>query len=367
MKASQVLRRAFYLLTNKKRFIARRLLIYFLILLLLFPFVVLNRKEIYSSLIVRHDDWYERDGANGIPVAEYGVQDNVYVGPQGTPRIVANAGFNYYAEMKKGNVTAREYFNNTVEWMVNRLEYSYVPTENGTLKTAHWYFDFAIWDLPRGWHQAMSDAKGMHLLALAYQEYGNASYIGMIDAVANSFLVPMEFGGNVYTLENGMTWYPEYVVSPHLDPSYSPPLILNGFLIGLYNLKEVSKILNDSKIEGIFNVGVVSAVARLPRYDSHYNWTLYHLDYPMKLASRSYHQIHIDMVEYLYESTNITIFKYYADKWKSYDGPPLITIEELLAPDFLFFGFLVGSTILVAVVTLDIIQYTVRKKLRNSK
>lgn len=362
MSAFSVLGKTLRKFANNKRLIFRRLVIYFLILLMAFPIVFLNRHQIYSTLIVRHDDWYERNGVAGIPVAEYGVQNNVYVGPQVTPRIVANAGFAYHEQMKEGNTTAALYFNNTVDWMVENVKYSYVPSLNGTMKIAHWPFDFAIWNLARGWHQSMTDAKGIRLLALAYQEYGNESYLDIIDSVTNSFLVPMSLGGNVYTLEDGLVWYPEYVVSPHLDLDYEPSLILNGFLIGLHNLKEGSKILNDSKIEHVFNVGVITAAAWLPKYDSPYNWTLYHLDFPMKLASRLYHRIHINEAEYLFENTNITVFNFYAERWKSYDSPPLFTIEEFLAPDFLYFGGVMALMILIPTIFLDILQHKIRHR-----
>ena len=334
--------------------------------MVVFPFVFFNRTQIYSTLISRYDDWYVRTGEEGIPVGEYGVQANHYVGPQTTARIVANAGFVYYRQMNEGNQTAAEYFNNTVDWLMENLEYFDVATDNSTLEIAHWIYDFAIWELPEGWHQAMADAKGLKILSMAYQEYGNTSLLDAIDLIANSFLVPMNQGGNVYTVDDGMLWYPEYAVMPDIDPDFEPYIILNGFLICLHNLNDAAEILNSTKIKTIFNQGVITAAAYLPRFDSAYNWTLYHLDYPIKFASRGYHTIHINEARYLYEHTNETIFQYYVDRWESYSGPPFFTIEEALAPDFISFGILIAVLVLVPTIAIDLLQYTIRRRKRTN-
>ncbi|MDF1541348.1 MAG: D-glucuronyl C5-epimerase family protein [Candidatus Thorarchaeota archaeon] len=366
MTVSEILKRTYNKIATRRRWILKRLLIYFVVLMVAFPFVFVNRTQIYSQLLVRHDEWYERIGEDGIPVGEYGVQANVYVGPQTTARMVANSGIEYYSQMKDGNETAGEYFNNTVEWLIENLQYFYIPTQNGTIKIGHWIFDFAIWDLPKGWHQSMADAKGIQLLALAYQEYGNTTYLSAIDAITNSFTVPMYLGGNVYTVDNGLSWYPEYVVRPQIDMNYEPYLVLNGFLICLRHLNEASKILNDTKIKNIVNKGVITAAVYLPRYDSPYNWTLYHLDYPVKFADRGYHRIHIHEAQYLYENTNVSIFKYYADLWSTYTSPPFFTIEEALAPDFITFGILITTLILSPTIIIDFIQYKLRRRSKSN-
>ena len=95
------------------------------------------------------------------------------------------------------------------------------------------------------------------------------------------------------------------------------------------------------------------------------NWTLYHLAYPEKVAPRNYHQIHIDLTAYLYDYTNVTIFKTYSDRWASYAGYPSFTLGELTSPEFLYFGLVVATLILVPLATLDITQIILRKYLKK--
>lgn len=365
--AVDLFRAGFRRLKAGKRFILKRLLIYFIILLAAFPVVFMFRNEIYSTLLVRYDDWYVRVGENGIPVGEYGYQKNVYVGPQTTARIVANAATGYYNQAMDGNETAAEYFNNTVDWLMENIDYFTVPFDSGTLDIAHWIYDFAIWDYPAGWYQAMADAKGMYVFALAYNLTGDSSYLDNIELLLNSFEVPIAQGGNLYVLDDGGSWYPEYIVPGNIDPDFKPILILNGFLICLNNLHRASVVLNDTAIYDVFNEGMLAAAQNLYKYDSPYNWTLYHLGYPQKLASRLYHQIHINEVAYLYEHTNVTVFGYYLERWESYTGPPAITIEEILSPEFIYYGLVMVSIVLVPVVTIDFVQYGVRHYLRRNK
>ena len=48
------------------------------------PVIFLNRTQIYSSLLSRHDDYVESYDESGLPVTDYGYQAGIYVGPQTT-------------------------------------------------------------------------------------------------------------------------------------------------------------------------------------------------------------------------------------------------------------------------------------------
>jgi len=365
MKAKELAGSAWKRLRINRRWILKRLLGYFLILVMMSPIILIYRTEIYRGIISRYDDWVYYYTEDGIPVIDYGYQAGAYVGDQSTPRIVANEAINYYLKMQEGNATAEVYFNNTIDWLVDRSTTLSVTTNEGNVELAHWFFDFAIWELPEGWHQSMADAKGIHALALAYSLYGNHTYLDLINRTVASFEVLMSLGGNVLILDDGTNWYPEYIVRPSIDPNYTPSMILNGFLIALRHLNDANKILNSTRISEVFDKGVESAAENIEKYDSPYNWTLYHLDYPQKFASRKYHQIHINEARYLYEETGIAIFQYYADRWETYTGPPSMTIEELLSPEFLYYGAVVGSILLGTLIGLDALQLGIRNYLRK--
>jgi len=317
---------------------------------------------------VRHDDFYIRYEDTGIPVAEYGYQEGVYVGPQTTPRIVGNAAIMYYTQYEGGNTSALIPFKNTIDWLMENATIEDVQTDNGTKTIGHWYFDFDIWSLRTGWYQSMADARAIYALSLAYDIYANSSYLDVCDAVITSFEVATSEGGNLYKLEDGTHWYPEYIVPLDIDPNYEPWLILNGFLFALRNLYRANLVLNNTRLTTVFELGIISAADNLHLYDSPNGWSLYHLAYPQKLASTMYHNIHIGLCEELYEYTNVTEFDTYAKKWAGYTSRPFITLEEILSPEFIYFGFVMLAIILVPTIAIDFVQWKVRSylKKRNS-
>ncbi|MHA2142405.1 MAG: D-glucuronyl C5-epimerase family protein [Candidatus Thorarchaeota archaeon] len=334
---------------------------------MLFPVVFLNRTQIYSTFIKRYDRWTYSLTEDGLPITDYGYQASVYIGPQITPRMVANAAFGYYNQMEEGNTSAGMYFNNTVDWLIENRETRDVLTENGTVRISHWPYDFAIWDLPEGWYSAMVDAKALYALALAFILYGDSSLQDICEETTSSFEIPIAQGGNVLFLEDGTSWYPEYIVNPELDSSYESPLVLNGFLIALNNLYWANEIFNCSRLDVAFEKGAESAAANLHLYDLPYNWTLYHIAYPQKLASRSYHNIHIEQTEYLYQHTNNSIFDFYSSRWAEYEGPPLFTWEEIFSFEFIGNGLIMAGIIFVPLLAIDICQTIIRRYLSSRR
>ncbi|MFX0107836.1 MAG: D-glucuronyl C5-epimerase family protein, partial [Candidatus Hodarchaeota archaeon] len=141
---------------------------------------------------------------------------------------------------------------------------------------------------------------------------------------------------------------------------------LNGFLIALDHIYQANRIFNLTELKGVFDRGVVSAAANLYKYDLPVNWTLYHLDTPPKLAPPVYHDIHTRYCQYLYDYTNVTIFKTYADKWASYDSKPPFLIEEILTWEYVYFGLIVAGLVLIPTMIVDAVQYTVRKRKHES-
>lgn len=352
---------------SSKRQIARHVIIYLIILLAFFPFIFLYRTDIYTTLLSRHDEYREFTNDRGIPVTEYGYQAGVYVGEKITPRAVANAAIAYYGAIQEGNTSAIQFFNNCISWLTDHYSTIGAATENGTIQVNHWCFDFAIWDLPPGWYQSMTDAKALHALALAYEISPNATYLEIASGTVRSFEIPIEYGGNLYVLEDGTHWYPEYIVPASIDPNYEPYLVLNGFLIALHHLYLANRVFRMQELADVFNKGVVSAAGNLHMYDMEdVHWTRYHLAYPVKIAPSNYHKIHVDLCKKLYEYTNVSVFHYYYERWAEWREYPSLTIYELTSPEFLYFGVVVAVLILTPVFILDL-TYTIFKHLRDSR
>jgi len=337
-----------------------------IILAVMFPVVFVNRTAIYSTILSRYDTWDHYTREDGIRVTDYGYQARAYVGPQISIRLVGQGAINYYAQMEEGNSSAGVFFNNTIDYILEHRKTIGVPTENGTMEITVWPYDFAIWDLPNGWQSAMVDAIALHALALAYQEYGNESYLEIFDQVINSFYVPTSLGGNLLILEDGTHWYPETVIPNELYPDYPVPLVLNGFLFALRHMYLANEILNNTALTQAFDLGVISAAANMYKYDlPQYNWTLYHIAHPQKLVSNGYQRIHTDLAADMYEYTNVTIFDHYSKLWATYTSRPFFTVEEIFSWEFISNGLLMLSIIVVPLVSIDILQTVIRRSLRK--
>jgi hypothetical protein len=130
---------------------------------------------------------------------------------------------------------------------------------------------------------------------------------------------------------------------------------------------QANEILNNSRLRHVFNLGVAADAFHIHKYDSPYNWTLYHLQEPLKLASLSYHAIHIAQTKLLYEYTNETIFNTYHEQWSQYTTRPSFTWEEIFSWEFIQNGLLMVALILIPVVSIDIVQSLGRSYLRKRK
>ena len=95
------------------------------------------------------------------------------------------------------------------------------------------------------------------------------------------------------------------------------------------------------------------------------NWTLYHLATPAKPAPQRYHDIHIYLTAKLYEYTNVTIFKTYSERWETYTEPPSFLLDEILSPEFIYFGSIVAVLIIGSLLLIDLAQTLIRRKLRS--
>jgi len=357
----------FSFMRKNKSTIGKRILIYLIIMGMMFPFVFMNRVEIYRTFLSNFDDeqYYYTD--EGLLVTDYGYQDRMYIGPHITVRAVSNTAVRFYEQMLDGNTTAGEYFNNTIDFILETRNVFDVQTENGTKTICNWPYNFTIYGLPTGWVSGMADAKALHALSLAYEAYGDPTILEIADQVAGAFETPQSEGGNLYILDDGTYWYPEIVISPDIIPDYEPPFILNGFLFALHHLYQANLVFNNSRLTNIFDLGVISASQNIHLYDSAYDWSLYHIDYPMKLAPSNYHQIHINLCNSLYNYTSVEIFNYYAERWDGFDSPPSFTIEELLSPEFIFNGLFMAALIFIPLLSIDIAQTLIRRHLRKKQ
>jgi hypothetical protein len=91
--------------------------------------------------------------------------------------------------------------------------------------------------------------------------------------------------------------------------------VLNGWIFSLFGLYDYLKIDDNNHIRDIFNKSVLTLAHSLRYYDTGY-WTYY--DRIGRIASPAYHELHISLLQALYEISGIETFKVYSDKWTCY-------------------------------------------------
>jgi hypothetical protein len=111
-------------------------------------------------------------------------------------------------------------------------------------------------------------------------------------------------------------------VGPVLEetPSVPPSHILNGWISGLWGVRDVQIGLSDERAARAFEDGVESLRRHLPAYDTGW-WSRYSL-FPHvleDLAKPIYHRYHVDQLRAMYDLSGVSEFREMADRWATFD------------------------------------------------
>jgi len=165
------------------------------------------------------------------------------------------------------------------------------------------YFHFENSSIP--WVSGYAQGIGAGLYAKAYQMTKNKTYLKTAKLLLNSFQIPYKDGGFVVEYPYGL-WILEYGYNPN-------ELVLNGHIIALQGLYYYWEVTKDPYAKELFDNGTTSVAKALPDFDKD-GWSLYSNIH--RKAMRKYHELHIQLLEWLYEKTGNEIFKEYAERWK---------------------------------------------------
>lgn len=200
----------------------------------------------------------------------------------------------------------RERFLRAANWLQkNLVEY----------KTGQWGWlndhDKDMYHLKKPWLSALSQGQALSVLARAYQETGEESYLEMGTKALKAFFVPVAEGGFL-AFWQGLDYYEEY-------PSEIPSFVLNGFIFSLWGLWEFYQISHQEEAKERYLAGVQTLKKVLPEYQvSSLNWSRYDL-YPFKvadIASIFYHKLHIQQLKAMALLTGEDGFTQQAMRWE---------------------------------------------------
>lgn len=264
-----------------------------------------NEISQYYMVFSKKADYEDIRDDVGVPMLNY----HGVIGKQYNPIAISQWGLGNYNKWKNGE--GRKHYDKfmiSADWLVENLkENSY-----GIYVWMH-EFDFEYRDLLKSpWYSGLAQGQGLSVLVRAYKETKNDTYLEVMEKILISFKTDVDEGGVNFKDDESNLWIEEYIVKP-------PTHILNGFIWGLWGLRDYYVYFNDEEIKKIFNKYSETISKNLKRYDLGY-WSRYEISgtfLPM-IASRFYHKLHICQLKIMFDLTKETKYKYYSGKWENY-------------------------------------------------
>ena len=248
---------------------------------------------------------------NDVPHYNYSYTGHYSIGLQGSPHAVSQHALKLYDEYTKtSNESAKTYFFNNVNWLVN----TNMLKNNGSFSSYEFSFPWKIGNhtVEAPWRNGMSNGEVLSPLIKAYKLTGNKTYLDTAKSLLNSFYIDVKDGGVTYKTPNSGWWYEEYASRN----ATKEPRVLNGMIHSLLGIDQYFRDTNDTSAKFLFDQGILALKNDLPKYDNNGTSFYDRLGWP---ANSFYKSLHVVQLKQLYELTHEPIFKTYSDKWKIYN------------------------------------------------
>ena len=186
------------------------------------------------------------------------------------------------------------------------------------LQCANWALDnqdnYGRWNnffyiFPDTPYSAMAQGEAVSLLIRAYKESGVDKYFIAAQKGIKFMISPMEEGGVSEYMGNNII-FREYT---------NQQTVLNGWIFAWFGLYDYVLCTSDKEYKKILENSLNAIINYLPRFRCSY-WSIYSLD--GKIASPFYHNLHIALMQALYQLTDEKIFESYAEKWRMQQNNP---------------------------------------------
>lgn len=243
---------------------------------------------------------------DSLPVVDYETIKGVYIGKHYNPITISHYSWPYFNEyVKHNNQTAKDIFLKHADWLVKN------NVKKGNYTFFEYNFTFPPYNLVPPWYSAMAQAEAMVPLLNAYKITGDEVYLSTAKNLLNVLFIdindPCKCGVTFKTLGNGW-WYEEYA-----NGRPETPKVLNGMMFTVLNIYHYYNFTHDKDALYLFNQGILSLKNNLQNYDKNGNYSSY--DKYHGSAPIGYHEIHVCLLDKLYNLTKQDIFKQYHDKW----------------------------------------------------
>lgn len=248
-------------------------------------------KGYYNDLTLKVN-WHGEVDLDGLPINVNEMGAKLY-----NPTTIAQFGLgNYDLYLLTNSHVYYRQFINSVNWMVKDQH-----------QCGGWDVFERLGSKRTYKYSAMTQGEGASLLIRAFKETNNEEYLAKAKKAIDLMLLPVEKGGTS-RYGNDKLFLEETVES-------KPVLILNGWIFAIFGLFDITKIIPELKYNYALEKTLDTLKSELKKYDSGY-WSYY--DQCGRLASPFYHNLHIALLDALYDLFNIEEFKIVRDTWASY-------------------------------------------------
>jgi heparosan-N-sulfate-glucuronate 5-epimerase len=292
-----------YLYLNKFLFV-------FLLVILIFLSYKATQGATENGAIKREADRFQGSlvfDKNDVPHYNYSYTGHISIGVQGSPHAVSQHALELYKQYyERSNETAKSYFINNVNWLVN----TNMLKKNGSFSSYEFPFPWKNGNhtVEPPWRNGMANGEVLSPLIKAYKLTGNKTYLDTAKSLLNSFYIDVKDRGVTYKTPNSGWWFEQYASRN----STAEPRVLSGMIHAILDISEYYKDTNDTSAKFLIGQGILALKNELPKYDNNGTSFYDRLGWP---ANSFYKSLHVVQLKQLYELTHEPIFKTYYDKW----------------------------------------------------
>lgn len=238
----------------------------------------------------------------GVPLVRYNRSRDWQSNPVTVCQYALN---NLQKFLENGNTENRKIFMDQVNWLIHHIE-------DGPGNSAVWLYriDIPFYMLTSPWISGMAQGEALSVFIRAFQLTEEDFYLHIADRIWKIFGFTTEQGGVIGRFPGGSIIIEEY-------PTQPCSCVLNGFILALFGIYDYIRFCSNHNAKRLFDDCIESLESNLNRYDSGF-WSYYDLYRPYRLTSRSYHRLHLLLLNKLFEITQLPIFNEVSLRWKSY-------------------------------------------------
>lgn len=164
---------------------------------------------------------------------------------------------------------------------------------------------------------AMNQGEALSVVARAFEFFKDDSLVDFATDIIRAFEYPVEKYGVVGSFRglSEVYWFEEIAAVPFRH-------ILNGMIYSLVGLRDIMIAMpHVESAKSLFDNGIVYLESAIHLFDCDF-WSWYWVgdETPNYIASAMYHNLHICQLDYLHSVTELPIFGYYAERFRSYSA-----------------------------------------------